>query len=128
MLLAGIRIANGLALVFVPSLPERTYLGSGARRPTARALARFTGIRELVLGVGTGLALHSRTHEAEVVAAGAICDAADAVISLASPGLDLRTRLASVTAIAGAAAGFWAAIRLTHDLRATTPVTSTLPT
>jgi hypothetical protein len=127
MLLAGIRIANGLALVFVPSLPERTYLGPGARLPTARALARFTGVRELVLGVGTALALHARAHDAEVVAAGAICDAVDAVISLTSPGLELRTRLAAVTAIAGASAGFWAARRLTHDMRKATPFTSTLP-
>jgi hypothetical protein len=117
MMLAGTRIANGLALVFVPSLPERAYLGSGARPPTARALARFTGIRELVLGVGTALALHARAHEAEVVAAGAVCDAVDAVISLASPGLELRTRLAAVTAIGGASAGLWAASRLTHDRR-----------
>jgi len=127
LLLAGIRIANGLALVFVPSLPERAYLGPEARLPTARALARFTGIRELVLGVGTALALNMRAHAAEVVAAGALCDAVDAVISLTAPGLVLRTRLASVTAIAGASAGFWAASRLRHDLQEATPFRSTLP-
>ena len=116
--LAGIRVANGLVLLLAPQAAEVAYLGPKAGEPTARALSRFTGVRELALGVGALIAIRAGRADAEAVAAGAFCDGVDAVISLVSPGLALRTRLAAPTAAASAVGGLWVARELARGRRA----------
>jgi len=115
--LAGIRLANGLVLLLAPQAAEVAYLGPRAGEPTARALSRFTGVRELALAVGAVVAIRARRADAEAVAAGALCDGIDAAISLVSPGLALRTRLAAPTAAASAVAGLWVARELARARR-----------
>jgi hypothetical protein len=116
--LCGVRIANGLVLTLTPNLAATLYLGPGGKQPTARALARFTGARELVLGVGAMAAVMARTADAEAMAAGAVCDGIDFFVSVLSPGLAARTRIAAPSAAAGAVAGLWAARALAQDRRA----------
>ena len=113
--LCGVRIVNGLVLTLTPNVAARLYLGPGGQEPTARALARFTGARELVLGLGAMAAVMARTGDAEAMAAGAVCDGIDFLVSVLSPGLAVRTRIAAPSAAAGAAAGLWAAGALARD-------------
>ena len=114
--LAGVRVANGLMLLFTPTLAASLYLGPDGRAPTARALARFTGVRELTLGVLAGVAL-AHDAGAELLAAGAICDAVDCVISITSPGVSAKMRVAAPTAAGSALVGVWAARALSRSAR-----------
>jgi hypothetical protein len=118
--LAVVRIANGLVLVAAPSVAEFAYLGPEAATPTGRALARFTGVRELALGVLAGFAI-TRGKGAAVVAAGALCDGIDCVISVRSVGVDRRMRLAAPTAAFSAAAGLWSARALAQERQQNLP-------
>jgi hypothetical protein len=111
--LAGVRVANGLILLSTPDLAASLYLGPDGRAPTARALARFTGVRELTLGVLTGVAL-ARDGGAELLTAGAVCDAVDCLISIASPAVSAKMRIAAPTAAASALIGLWAARALSR--------------
>jgi hypothetical protein len=118
--LAAVRIVNGLILVAAPALAELAYLGPGAATPSGRALARFTGVRELALGTLAGFAIpHGKG--AEIVAAGALCDAVDCVISIRSRGVDRRMRLAAPTAGVSALAGLWSASALARAARNNLP-------
>jgi hypothetical protein len=112
--LASIRIANGLMLATSPALAEFAYLGPGGATPTGRALARFTGVRELAFGTLAYLGI-IRGKGAAIVGAGALCDAVDCVISVRSPGVDRRMRLAAPTAALSALAGGWAARALSRE-------------
>jgi hypothetical protein len=104
-------------LLFTPAVAASLYLGPDGRAPTARALARFTGVRELALGVLTGAAL-ARDGGAELLAAGAMCDAVDCVISIASPGVSAKMRIAAPTAAGSALVGLWAARALSRPPQA----------
>jgi hypothetical protein len=119
--LSGVRIANGLLLSLAPSAAGALYLGPGGSEPTARALARFTGARDVVLGVGAIVGVSIRERDAELVAAGAACEGIDFFVSLFSRGLSTRTRIAAPSAAAGALAGMWAARHLAADRRAASP-------
>ena len=116
--LGGGRVLNGLLLLAWPSLPAALYLGPGGRTPTARALGRFVGARDVITGIGALLAVPRRTGDVEIVGAAALCEAIDAAISLGSPGVAWRMRAAAGTAVLAAGAGFWAARGLAADRRA----------
>jgi hypothetical protein len=116
--LSGVRIANGLLLSLAPSAAGALYLGPDASRPTARALARFTGARDVVLGVGAMVGVITRERDVELIAAGAACEGIDFFVSVLSRGLSTRMRIAAPTAAAGAVAGIWAAGHLAADRRA----------
>jgi hypothetical protein len=118
--LGGVRIANGLLLALAPSAAGKLYLGPGASEPTARALARFTGARDVVLGVGVMVGVVTRERDVELVAAGAACEGVDFLVSVLSRGLSTRMRIAAPSAAIGALAGSWAAVRLAGDRRAAT--------
>lgn len=80
--LAVSRITVGAALVLVPSLAARVWVGDGAKQPAARLLARAVGVRDLALGIGTMLALN---HDAPVrgwLEAGTLSDTGDGLATL----------------------------------------------
>ena len=57
------------------------------REPTAQALLRLVGVRDLVLGIGAITTLKEQTMDAEWVGMGAAADAVDGLVSLVTPGL-----------------------------------------
>jgi hypothetical protein len=115
--LAALRIVNGLILALRPTWAGRLYLGRGAREPTARLLARFTGARDVVTGIGALAALQSGRGDVEIVASAAVCEALDATVALGSRGVGIRMRLAALTSIGAAVLGAWAALGLSTERR-----------
>lgn len=103
LIIARGRAVHGLVLLVLPSVMGWVLFGKGGRQPTTRALLRIVGIRDLVLGVGAITTLKEKTMDAEWVGMGAVADAVDGVVCLASPGLPPRTRFAAL--VGGAAAG-----------------------
>jgi hypothetical protein len=93
------RAVNGLVMLVVPGAVGWALFGPSGREPTARALLRLVGVRDLVLGIGAITTLKEHTMDAEWVGMGAVADAVDGVVSLATPGLARRARL--VTLIGG---------------------------
>jgi hypothetical protein len=114
-LLAGIRLANGCALLLMPGRTGSLYMGDGAKAPAARAMARFTGVRDITSGIGTFAAVRTRRGDAEVVGAAAVCEAVDAMVGLASGGLAGRFRLAALTSVGAAVIGGVCAVGLALD-------------
>ena len=115
--LAALRIVNGLILALRPSWAGGLYLGRGVRQPTARLLARFTGVRDVVTGVSALAALQSGRGDVEIVASAAVCEALDAGVALGSRGVGFRMRLAALTSIGAAGLGAWAAFGLSTERR-----------
>jgi hypothetical protein len=115
--LAALRLAHGTLLVFKPEPLERLYLGPEARRPVARLLARFTGVRDMASGIGGIGAVVTRQGDVEIVALAACCEAADALLALATPGVSTRIRIAAVTSVGAAALGALAGYGLAVERR-----------
>ena len=67
----------------VPGLTARLILGSDS--PTARALLRMVGIRDVALGVGAITNLKERNQDAEWVSMGALADGGDALAMWLAP-------------------------------------------
>ena len=115
LVLARGRAVNGLVLLVLPGLAGRLIFGKAGREPTTRALLRLVGVRDLVLGIGAITTLKERTMDAEWVGMGAVADAVDGVVSLATPGLALRSRLVSVIGGGAAAVGLMASRALADE-------------
>jgi hypothetical protein len=109
MAIARARAVNGLVMVVLPGLVARTVFGQNGRHPAVRAALRMVGVRDLVLGVGAITTLKEKTMDAEWVGMGAVADGVDALVTLLSPGLPARGRLAAFTGASAAVAGYQAA-------------------
>lgn len=107
------RIAVGVALVAVPALATRQWLGETDEDDTGRAIAvRGLGARDIVLGVGTLVALRpgaDRREAARWIEAGVVADLADAAATIVA-GANDAGRATSLGVALGAAVG-GAAIR-----------------
>ena len=109
------RVAIGAALVAVPSLVTRSWVGEAGTTPGGKLLGRALGARDLVLGLGVIDALGRGDPSAKTwIRASALADSADAVATaLAYPHLPKRSRFGVLVLAAGAAAaGFVAAEHL----------------
>jgi hypothetical protein len=114
-LLAALRILNGCALVVMPGRTGSLYMGAGARAPAARAMARFTGVRDIATGTGTIAAVQLRQADVEMVATAAVVEGVDALIGLASMRLAKRFRILALTSIGAAVVGGVCAVGLALD-------------
>ncbi len=76
---------------------------------------RLVGVRDLVLGIGAITTLKEQTMDAEWVGMGAVADAVDGVVSLATPGLLRRSRLVSLVGGATAAVGLLASRKIADE-------------
>lgn len=115
LLLARGRAVLGVALLAVPGLTGRVFLGNVAREPAVRAVLRIVGIRDLLIGLGAITTLKERTMDAEWVGVGAVADAVDALVLLGSPGLPFRARLGGLPGAGGAVAGLLASRALADE-------------
>lgn len=104
------RAGIGLVLIFAPRFAAWAWLGPHATGPAARVFARTTGVRDFALGVGAAIALAERSGGAGWLSMGAVADAVDGVVSLATPELSWRARVTGVVA-AGSAVAHMAAAR-----------------
>jgi hypothetical protein len=115
LVLARARAVNGLVMLALPGVYGWVLFGAEGRKPTARALLRLVGVRDLVLGVGAITTLKEHTMDAEWVGMGAVADAVDGFVSLATPGLSHRSRLVSLVGGGSAGAGLLAARKLADE-------------
>ncbi len=119
LVLARGRAVNGLVMLVVPGVVGWVLFGKDGRSPTTRALLRLVGVRDLVLGVGAITTLKEQTMDAEWVGMGAVADAVDGLVSLATPGLARRSRLVSLVGGSAAGAGLLAARKLADERKRT---------
>jgi hypothetical protein len=106
---AGGRVALGVALLVVPRVFGRMWLGRPGRGPAGAVTMRALGVRDLVLG---GIALHTLDHPDVAPRWQRTCAAVDAVDLLATaaarPGPPpVGSALVMALAGAGAATGAW---------------------
>ncbi len=105
-LLAGGRVAIGLALFLAPATAGRAWLGDVVDDAGAKIAIRGLGARDLTIGVATLVALEDDGPPLRWLEAGIVADLADATAVL----LARRERPASVVAatlaLAGGAAAF----------------------
>ena len=109
------RAVSGLVMLVLPGAVGWTLFGRAGRAPAARALLRFVGVRDLVLGVGAITTIKERTMDAEWVGMGAVADAVDGVVSLATPGLTPHARLVTLVGGGAAAVGLLASRALADE-------------
>src|SRR5262245_57853269 len=90
-LIAVGRVALGVvASVARPAWLEWLFGGSAAGSAPL-ALARMAGVRDVALGTATlAAARHGNNAAARLALVGGLCDAADAAISVITPGLSRR--------------------------------------
>lgn len=109
------RIALGAALAIAPTT-ARPWIGEVARDPDVRSALRVLAVRDALLGVALLKTSDAQSRQ-RIVRLCAVADAADALTCA----LDfLRRRrpgaaVASMTAVGGAATGFWLAGSLASD-------------
>lgn len=115
LLLARGRAVNGLVMLLVPGVVGWVLFGRAGREPAARALLRLVGVRDLVLGVGAITTLKERTMDAEWVGMGAVADAVDGFVSLATSGLTPRARVVSLIGGGAGAVGLLASRALADE-------------
>ncbi len=115
LVLARGRAVNGLVLLVLPGIVGRILFGKAGKLPSTRALLRLVGVRDLVLGIGAITTLKERTMDAEWVGMGAVADAVDGLVSLATPGLQKRSRLVSLVGGGAAAVGMLASRKLADE-------------
>jgi hypothetical protein len=115
LLLARGRAVNGLVMLLVPGVVGWVLFGRAGREPAARALLRLVGVRDLVLGVGAITTLKERTMDAEWVGMGAVADAVDGLVSLATTGLTPRARVVSLIGGGAGAVGLLASRALADE-------------
>jgi len=108
LIIARGRAVHGLVLLVLPGVVGRILYGRAGNVPTARALLRLVGIRDLVLGIGAITTLKEETMDAEWVGMGAAADAVDGIVTLVTPGLGTRARLMSLVGGGTAAVGLLA--------------------
>jgi hypothetical protein len=100
----------GLGLTLLPGAAVK--IGVGAPTPTARALMRMVGVRDLAIGLGAVAGVREGTQAPEWLGWGAVADGVDALALLLTPGLPKRARLVGLVAAGGAVAG----MKLAWDL------------
>jgi hypothetical protein len=100
----------GLGLTLLPGAAVK--IGVGAPTPTARALMRMVGVRDLAFGLGAVAGVREGTQAPEWLGWGAVADGVDALALLLTPGLPKRARLVGLVAAGGAVAG----MKLAWDL------------
>jgi hypothetical protein len=115
LLLARGRAVNGLVMLLLPGVVGWVLFGRAGREPAARALLRLVGVRDLVLGVGAITTLKERTMDAEWVGMGAVADAVDGLVSLATSGLTKRARVVSLIGGGAGAVGLLASRALADE-------------
>jgi hypothetical protein len=98
-LVAAGRVSLGVvASVARPAWLEWLF-GVSAAAPAPLALARMAGVRDVALGTATlAAARHGNTAAARLALLCGLCDAADAAISVITPGLSRRARTVNVPA------------------------------
>lgn len=112
------RVALGLTALARPALPARPWVGAAADDLTARVFGRALGARDISLGLGALAALGRPAGEfgsaRAWVAAGALSDALDVIVSVSSWGeLPPKGRWLVVASAGGAAlAGATAALAM----------------
>jgi len=109
------RAVSGLVMLVLPGAVGWILFGRAGRTPAVRALLRFVGVRDLVLGVGAITTIKERTMDAEWVGMGAVADAVDGVVSLATPGITRRARVVSLVGGGAAAVGVLASRALADE-------------
>jgi hypothetical protein len=115
LVLARGRAVNGLVLLVLPGIVGRILFGKAGKLPSTRALLRLVGVRDLVLGIGAITTLKERTMDAEWVGMGAVADAVDGLVSLATPGLPKRSRLVALVGGSAAAVGLLSSRKLADE-------------
>ena len=104
-ILASGRIAIGSAMVLVPGLVTSGWVGADSTRGSTKAIARATGVRDALIGVGTLRALEQDDEVKPWLLAGALSDGIDAAATvLAWRHLPKRRRALAVLFMAGATA------------------------
>ncbi|MCZ7527506.1 MAG: hypothetical protein M5U14_14655 [Acidimicrobiia bacterium] len=98
------RAVVGIVLLLLPGLAGRLWLRPSARGAGARFFCRLTGIRDLLLGVGSVIAVKEGRKGADWLAMGGVADVADAAAVLVSPGVRRSTRMAALAVAAFGAA------------------------
>lgn len=104
-LLAGGRVAFGLALFVAPRQTARTWIGDAVDDPGTRMAIRGLGARDVALGAGLLAALEGGGATHRWLEAGAAADLGD--LAAAALGRDARPAgaIAATVAVAGGAAG-----------------------
>ena len=105
----------------MPGVVGWVVFGQAGREPTAKALLRLVGIRDLVLGIGAITTLKEQTMDAEWVGMGAAADAVDGLVSLVTRGLLPRARIVSLVGGGAAAVGLLASRKIA-DARVPQPL------
>jgi hypothetical protein len=121
LIIARARAVNGLVMLALPGVVGWVVFGKAGREPTAKALLRLVGIRDLVLGIGAITTLKEQTMDAEWVGMGAAADAVDGLVSLVTPGLLPRARIVSLVGGGAAAVGLLASRKIA-DARVPQPL------
>jgi len=78
------RVAIGVALVAVPRLAGRTWVGADAARGGAQVFARGLGARDVALGLGTIAALREGAPARPWLRAGVLSDLTDVTATWAA--------------------------------------------
>jgi hypothetical protein len=120
--IARARVGLGLAAMVVPGATFGVVLGRSATTPGARAVGRMLGIRDSVLGAGGSIAIGQRAGGGDWLSMMALCDAVDAVVLLAMPGLPKRARVVGVLAAQSAVVHLYLARQIAAQEMGTTPV------
>jgi hypothetical protein len=97
--LARTRVGVGLAMLLAPHAGLRIALGPVASAPVAAPLGRMAGIRDVVIGAGGSISLGEKAGGANWLSMGAVCDAVDGLVLLATPGLARRARVLGLGAL-----------------------------
>jgi hypothetical protein len=112
LIIARARAVNGLVMLVLPGVVGWAVFGQAGREPTAKALLRLVGVRDLVLGIGAITTLKEQTMDAEWVGMGAAADAVDGLVSLVTPGLAPQARIVSLIGGGAAAVGLLASRKI----------------
>jgi hypothetical protein len=115
LILARSRAVLGLVALVLPGVLNRLWLGKDAATPSAKALTRALGARDVVLGVGALTSVKENTQGPEWLSMGAVADGVDALVSLLVRGAPRRTRLVALPAAAGAIGGMLVARALADE-------------
>jgi hypothetical protein len=115
------RVGLGLAAMVSPGITLRVAFGRGADNPGARAVGRLLGVRDAAMGAGCSIAIGQRSGGGDWLSMGALCDAFDALVMLATPGLPKRARLIGVAAAGSAVVQLYLAREIAGQEHAVNP-------
>jgi hypothetical protein len=110
------RIGFGTAMLVLPGLVGRAWIGSSASTRGVRAIVRALGVRDAVIGIGTLVTLDDDRPVSHWLWYAAASDAVDALATMLAAGSIPKRALVSVVAMAGGGAA--ANIRLAQQVEA----------